>query len=301
MRDSLRRSKVIFTENVDPPSTSRILPEVNQPLISTSQLVYCLKILSQSEDMLPEEAQEWRKKTLDNVQETERLNNLARNVVRAFERDELKDANAVAEVISLGPFLSGSDVRFLLTHFIHELENSDLFNVDSLDWIARMMKSMAPSSPHEIDLAITLSSINKRTHLVKADQIYQMVITIACILDTMVDNRGELNKKDLDEPLAVYLSELKGHVDPYIAFQAEYAFQALQVVPDNESSWQPVQAVQAVQGLLAVLQVMKQGEKAEQVVQAVLSISFRKASQGDRIKRAWYLALRGFGSLLEEG
>jgi len=47
-----------------------------------------------------------------------------------------------------------------------------------------------------------------------------------------------LDRVNLHEPLLSYLETLKSNKDPYMVFQAAYAYQALLFVPDNESPWQ---------------------------------------------------------------
>ncbi|KAG0048041.1 hypothetical protein BGZ83_006948 [Gryganskiella cystojenkinii] len=243
VRDSAKFSRAIFVENVGPPtdsSTLPTLPELNKQLIDTPQLAYCLRVLN--EEVSDKAAKQWRKDTIKDLEELNRFSNLVRNVVRAFERDELKDADAVAEVTTLAPFLGRPDFRFLLAYFVDGLEHSILLNVHSLEGIARLVRSAAPNTLSPDDLVRTLGCINSRMHLVHEqapDYIYQMTITVSRVLDAMADSHVKgLKREDLHEPLSAYLDGLKGHDDPYIVFQAAYAFQALQCVPDNESPWQ---------------------------------------------------------------
>ncbi|KAF9353918.1 hypothetical protein BGX34_011295, partial [Mortierella sp. NVP85] len=48
----------------------------------------------------------------------------------------------------------------------------------------------------------------------------------------------DLDRENLHEPLSTYLKELKESKDPYLVYQAAYAYQAILCVPDNETAWQ---------------------------------------------------------------
>lgn len=336
VRDSVKFLKATFVENVGPPTASCALPELNKQLIDTPQLAYCLKVLN--EEVPDEVAKQWRKDTVKDLEELNRFSTLVRNVVRAFERDELKDADAIAEVTTLAPFLGRPDFRFLLAHFVDGLEHSILLNVHSLEGIARLMRSAAPNTLNADDLVRTLGCINKRMHLVHGqapDYVYQMTTTVSRVLDAMADSHVKgLKREDLHEPLSAYLEGLKGHDDPYIVFQAAYAFQALQCVPDNESPWQAgwrrgtvvaqsaFKLVSAVKALdvnafldgLCTLQTSLEGvckavktakDAYDQVKELYASGQQMKEALQNGLsfdhKRAWYTALRGLDTLLQTG
>jgi hypothetical protein len=149
-----------------------------------------------------------------------------------------------SEVTTLTPFLGRLDFRFLLVHFVDSLEHSILLSGHyySLEGIARLMQSAAPNTLNADNLVRTLGCINKRMQLVHGqapDYVYQMTTAVPRVLDAMADSHVKgLKYEDLHESLSVYLTGLEGHDDPNIVFQAAYAFQALQCVPDNESPWQ---------------------------------------------------------------
>ncbi|KAG0310293.1 hypothetical protein BGZ99_000468, partial [Dissophora globulifera] len=336
VRDSVKFFNEIFIENVAPPTVSPGLPELNKPLTDTQQLAYCLTVLNEVE--LDSDAQKWRDDTVKDLDELKRLSTLVRDVVRAFERDELKDADAVAEVTFLGPFLGRPEFRFLLAHFVDGLEHSMLLDLHSLEGIARLVQSAAPNTLIADDLVRTLGCINKRMHLVHGqapDYVYQMTITVSRVLDAMADcHVNGLKREDLHEPLSAYLEGLKGHDDPHIVFQAAYAFQALQCVPDNESPWQAArrrggsvlrvafQLATAVKALdvnsfidgLCTLQSSLEG--AYKVVEMTMDAydkvkTLYKSGQDLKMalqdglsfsqKRTWYTALRGADMFLQNG
>ncbi|KAI8363049.1 hypothetical protein B0O80DRAFT_4985 [Mortierella sp. GBAus27b] len=82
-------------------------------------------------------------------------------------------------------------------------------------------------------------------------------MAVSHILDAMADvNVKDLDRKKQHELLLSYLSELKESEDPYLVYQAAYAFQALLCVPDNESTWKAAMRrtgeIQGIPGLVTV-------------------------------------------------
>jgi hypothetical protein len=94
----------IFAENLHPPTVEFKLPEADERLNNTPQLVYCLSLLRLSrttDDQLEPVAENWLRVTEKDTDEQERLHTTATEIIRVFKRDELKDAKAVAEVVPL--------------------------------------------------------------------------------------------------------------------------------------------------------------------------------------------------------
>ncbi|KAG0211331.1 hypothetical protein BGX31_001697, partial [Mortierella sp. GBA43] len=91
----------IFQENVRPPAIQHKLPQPDERLSTTPQLVCCLGLLRSShspDDILEPVAHEWLQVIEKDADEQERLHALSNDVIRAYMKDELKDAKAVAEV-----------------------------------------------------------------------------------------------------------------------------------------------------------------------------------------------------------
>ncbi|KAF8923146.1 hypothetical protein BGZ47_005022, partial [Haplosporangium gracile] len=106
-----------FVQDKNPPVIEYKLPEPDERLVNTHQLVYCLGLLKappSSEDLRQNSALSWVQATRNNEDEQERLNTLTTNLVRAFIRDELKGPAAIAEVACVAPFLNRDDFRCLL-------------------------------------------------------------------------------------------------------------------------------------------------------------------------------------------
>ncbi|KAG0226146.1 hypothetical protein BGX31_007387 [Mortierella sp. GBA43] len=81
----------IFTENVRPPAVDQKLPEPDERLVSTPQLVRCLGLLQISQltdNILEPMDQKWLQDIENDMGEKERLHKLATEVIRTFKRDE---------------------------------------------------------------------------------------------------------------------------------------------------------------------------------------------------------------------
>jgi hypothetical protein len=164
---------------------------------------------------------------------------------------------------------------------------------------------------------------------------YQLAVAVSRVLDAMADNKVKgLSREELHEPLSSYLSEIKDIKDPYLMFQAAYAYQALLYVPDDETRWDATlrrtgKVVQGVAGLVSAvkgldfngfivgLKDIQQGvsgasgaiKMAISTVNAVSSaidggnsfVDCMKEGLEFKRKLAWYPALRGAETMLRSG
>ncbi|KAF9353919.1 hypothetical protein BGX34_011296 [Mortierella sp. NVP85] len=110
----------IFAENVDPPAVGYKLPGSDERLTNTPQLAYCLYLLNahrSSDVTLDPAAHNWLNTIEGDMDEQDRLKTMAIEVIKAFKRDELKDAKTVAEVVYLAPALDKDSFQSLLSLF----------------------------------------------------------------------------------------------------------------------------------------------------------------------------------------
>ncbi|KAG0214595.1 hypothetical protein BGX31_001056 [Mortierella sp. GBA43] len=143
-----------------------------------------------------------------------------------------------------------------------------------------------------------------------------------------------LDREKMHEPLLSYLDGLKGSSDPYLVYQAAYAYQALLCVPDNESLWQATlrrtgKVVKGVSGLVSAVkafdvsgfidglgEIQRGLAGAAEVIRIVKDAyegvsSLAQGGQGFleclkeglsfNRKCAWYPALRGADTMIQEG
>ncbi|KAG0243670.1 hypothetical protein BGX31_010371 [Mortierella sp. GBA43] len=339
--DAATLSQEIFLMNVCPPAVDFKPPEPDTGLSDTPQLAHCLALLHTDldlDDILNSAARKWLKTTRDDPDEQERLNTLATYVIRAFKRDELKDAKAVAEVMYLAPVLENDDYRYLLKEFYSGIDQSGLLDIHQLEGLAQVVQSAQNGYLDSDDLVKVLALLSKRlrdTHRQSTDHTYQLTLAVSHVLDAMADaNVKGLDREKLHEPLSLYLDKLKKSSDPYLLYQAAYAFQALLCVPDNESIWKAtlrrtgkvlqgvaglVSAVKSldlngfIEGLRNIQQGLAGASDMVQIVKTACDGVTSLASNGERFleclkegfsfsrKCAWYPALRGADILIRDG
>ncbi|KAI8348228.1 WD40-repeat-containing domain protein [Mortierella sp. GBAus27b] len=331
----------IFPANILPPTVDFVPPEPDARLNSTSQLACCLSLLQVScspEDILVPSARKWLQTAQGEPDEQERLKTLGTDVIRAFKRDEIKDAKAVTEVMFLAPVLDHDDFRYLLKEFYSGIDQSELLDVHQLGGLSHLIQGADPGYLEADDLVKVLEIVSKRlqdTHQQSPQLLYQLTLAVSNVLDAMADtNVKGLDREKTHEPLKAYLEGLKGSSDPYLVYQAAYAYQALLCVPDNESLWQATlrrtgKIVKGISGLVSAVKsidlnafVEGLGEIQQGLAGASEMIQLAKdAYEGastlakssktflDCLKEgmafsrkcAWYTALRGADTLIEEG
>ncbi|KAF9146235.1 hypothetical protein BG015_011651 [Linnemannia schmuckeri] len=127
-----------------------------------------------------------------------------------------------------------------------------------------------------------------RTHLEETHQqlpehFYHLALAASRMLDVMADHKvQDLDRVLEHESLSALFSGLKDSSDPYLIYQACYAYQALQYVPDDETALQTVwrHSSGVVDGLVKVSSVIKLGlgsvleglEKLEEVAISAFGI-----------------------------
>ncbi|KAK3806088.1 MAG: hypothetical protein J3Q66DRAFT_393107, partial [Benniella sp.] len=333
--------QAIFAKNIRPPAMEVKLPKADERLNTTPQLAACLCLLKHSqllEDMLDPPARKWLQAIGKDTDEQDRLKALATNVVRAFQREEIKDNKVVAEVVCLAPILEKSDFQYLLRELCKGIDQSILLDVHLLDGVAQLIPCAEPGYLDADDLVKILELLSTRlraTHAQSSNHMYQLTMAVSRVLDAMADTKVTgLDREKLHEPLTLYLSETKDISDPYLVYQAAYAYQALLYIPDDETLWQATlrrtgKVMQGVAGLVSAvkgldlngfmdgLKDIQQGvsgaigafKLAKSTVDGVTSLSeggkdfvdCMKAGLGVKRKLTWYPALRGAESLLRSG
>jgi hypothetical protein len=215
-----------------------------------------------TDDVVDTATRSWIQATSENTDEHERLKTLATDVVREFKRDELKDVAAVTEVLYLVPVLDRDTFQNLLRDFFTRIDQSDLLVIHHLEGLAQLIQGAKPGHLDADDLVKTLRLLSARlmdTHGQSPNYIYQLTATASHVLDAMADtNVSGLDRETLHEPLLSYLEKLKKGSDPYLVYQAAYAHQALQYVPDNETIWQGAlrrtgKVIQGVSGMVSAV------------------------------------------------
>ncbi|KAG0239886.1 hypothetical protein BGX31_002396 [Mortierella sp. GBA43] len=332
-RDSVMIPAQVFAENRRLSAMEFKPPEPDKRLNDTAQLACSLSLLQSPDDVVDPNARQWVLNTKGNQDEQERLKLLSTDLARTFKRDELKDPKAVAEVVYLTPVLGQSDFKHLLREFTTGIEHSSLLDNNQLEGLAQLLQNAAyPNYLDASELNKILVLINTRpriTHGQSQAHLYQLTLTISHVLDAIADIKVVgLNREMLAESLRTYLEGLMGSSDPYLVFQAAYAYQALQYIPDNDTLWKAaLKRTARVQGISALM-ITTKGSDLNGFIEALGSIQQESAEvtfksgydnptslvesgqsflaclkEGHSFtsKRAWYSALRGADSLLRDG
>jgi len=340
-RDDITVPAQIFAENIRPPTVEFKLPEADERLDNTSQLVHCLGLLkaSQSPDATFEPtAHKWIQAIKNDTEEEERLHTKATDVMRVFKRDDLKNAKVIAEVVLLASILKEDDFHELLREFCSGIKHPGPLNIHQLEGLAQLIQGADPAHLRADDLVRVLELLSNRlmdTHQQPSPHMYQLTMAVSHVLDAMADtNVTKLDREKLHEPLSSYLNELKKKSDPFLVYQAAYAHQALLCIPDNETTWQAAmrrtskvlqgvsELVSATKGLdlnrlIGGLKDIQNGlGESFKVVFAATSTYDRMITLVDRSqslmeslkeglsfekKRDWYSALRGADVLIRQG
>ncbi|KAF9438218.1 hypothetical protein BGZ76_009145 [Entomortierella beljakovae] len=327
----------LFQQDPILPMTKYRLPEIGERITSTPQLAYCISLLNTSLELgdgLNEAEYKWTKYIMAESGELERLKSITDGLVRTFIQDQLKQPDAVAEIVCLAAILDSNDFRKVLDIFINGINRSLLLEENLLDGLSYLLRYAAPGSLYSDDLVKILELLNSRQlniHQQSTRHIRLMAAAVSRVLDSMVDCQVKgLKREQLHEPLSGYLKSLQECPDPQLHYQAAYAYQSLLYVPDDESILQAtlrrtgkiiqgisgvVCAVKALDicGLLDGLQKIQVGisgaykindtfikmkavvDSGQEFIESLRSgLSFSQ-------KSAWYPALRGLDALILEG
>jgi len=328
----------IFPANVQPPSIDFKLPEPDERLHSTPQLVCCLSLLQAARlpnVTLESAADKWLQVIKDDTEEQRRLHVMVKELIRAYKRDEIKDTKIITEVLYLAPVLDKDAYQDLLREFYTGIDHSGLLNVHQLEGIAQLIQGGGPGYLDADDLVKILGLLSDRlrgTHQQSTQHLQQLTVAVSHVLDAMADtNIMDLDRVTLHEPLSLYLKELKGSSDPYLVYQAAYAYQALLCVPDNEPTWQAAmrrtgKVIQGVSGLASAVKSLDLGkffeglrdiQKGFEGVVDVAKVTYDdvkalkeggqqfmdclKEGRSFERKRDWYSALRGADAMIRDG
>lgn len=329
--DSVTIPRHIFAENKRPPTVEFTLPGCGERLKSTPQLVYCLTSLqawrSSIHSTIEPAAQNWAHNLNADEDEMERIESFAPDVVRAFGRDESNDPRLIAEVACLAPVLDKTVYRDLLGQLYKRIEKPLILDTIQLEGLAQVIRCATPGYLEAADLTMMLRLFEVRLCDIQEQpmqHVYELILAVSSVLDAMADaNVKDLNYDGLREPLSDYLNGLKVMSDPYLVYQAAYAYQALQHIPDQEPVWQTAlgrngRAKSGQPNIIGAFNSLDLSEffaqlrniysglsdtskvKSQETSEQTLQDYLQEARSFER-KQAWYPALRMADALLQSG
>ncbi|KAF9542815.1 hypothetical protein EC957_001535 [Mortierella hygrophila] len=340
----------IFPKNLSKPTTRTHWPKFDDHVNTTPQLVLCATLLPDvstptadseetpnqppKENIVDSYHREWIAALQDSI-EQDRLLWVVRGIIRTFVKDATNDSEDIAEVVLIGPILDREYYRELLESVVRKFEESNsMLKEPLLQALVQLVQCAKPRYLEAADLINILGILRRRlkaTHSQSTTYLYQLTLAVSSVLDVMAEHKvNDLNRIQEHEPLTEVLSGLKGTSDPYLLYQASYAFQALQYVPDNESTIQALGRLtigvmesmvklssvlkldlgEFFEGLKSIAEVagtMFEGAKTgyEAVCSLVESGQGIVESLGDALgsghKRPWYSAVRRAEAFVREG
>ncbi|KAF9536873.1 hypothetical protein EC957_009505, partial [Mortierella hygrophila] len=313
----------IFAENVPKPTLKTDLPQLQQRIEMTQQLVYCNALLLRDtlfppkaatgeaaksdgplflqEPVLNKTELDWLETTKKDPTEADRLRWLATRMVEEFITDAGKDSTKIAEIVALGPVLEKEPYRKLLSNLIKEFDDARILDVDMLQGLVQMVQDNSTGYLVSDDLIKILGILRvhlQGTHQQSTEHSHHLTQAVSRILDVMAEHKvQDLDRVLEHEPLSAVLSGLKDSLDPYLMYQACYAFQALQYVPDDESALQTVwrHSTGVVHGLVNVTAVFKLD-----LVSVLEGLNNLQEALGGTISVAG-IVYEGMSSLMESG
>lgn len=250
----------IFPKNVPKPKPQITWPNVGERIKTTPQLVLCATLLPKEsiveaelteddgvlesgsdENVLDGAPADWVK-AMEEPMKQDLIQELAHGTVDEYNKDATKNSDTIAEAVFLAPILNYEYYRILLIHTIQKLELSPLLDLISLQGLVQVVQSASPGFLEADDLRKILGLVRIRllgTLQQSPDYVYHLTLAVSRILDVMADNKvSGLDRVTEHESLSAVLSGLKGSSDPFLLYQASYAYQALQYVPHNETTLQ---------------------------------------------------------------
>ncbi|KAG0221243.1 hypothetical protein BGX31_010063 [Mortierella sp. GBA43] len=334
-------SSNIFPQNIQLQSIDVKLPEPDERLINTPQLACCLGLLQaihSPANTLEPRAYKWLQVIEKDADEQERLHAMSSDVIRAFKSDEIKDAKVIAEVVYLAPVLTKDQFRDLLRDFHSAIEQSTLLDTYRVAGLAQLIQGADSGYLDADDLVKILDHLSNRlkaTHRQSSSHTRQLTLAVSHVLDAMAETQvKDVDREKIHEPLMEYLNELKKSSDPFLVYQAAYAYQALLYVPDDETLWQAalrrtghvfkgisglVSAVKSVdlEKLIEGLDSIQKGLAGVSKIAEIAFTAYKDVKElaqsgqgfleglkdGLSFKRqsAWYPALRGADTLIHRG
>ncbi|KAG0046913.1 hypothetical protein BGZ83_007941 [Gryganskiella cystojenkinii] len=295
-------------------STSTLTTSVSTQLSSSPTAVPASQIdISAIIKPFNERELEWAEKVKDSPEEKERIQLLLIEVVRQFINDDLKDLDAIQEVVLVAPALNKDHYRRLLEHFLKKLDNASLMDVPLLQGLVQLVQVAPLGHLRDDDMIRTLRTarqlLGDPSRQLKDDSIH-FALALSRILDILACNKvKDLNRVEEHGPLLEILQAAKASKDPILKFQTLYAFQALMRVPDDESAGQSIlrHLGETARGLLLMSNIYQfefDGlvEGLPAAIKGGLGLfADLKEALGATSNEPWYDAVRGVEVLVRAG
>ncbi|KAG0308153.1 hypothetical protein BGZ98_008810 [Dissophora globulifera] len=333
----------IFPENLKALSVENTPPKIPCRFETTSQLAFCVcRYRYQcgrsraAKDPTDAASHTWLNAIERDPNEKDRIFWLASRLAMEFAKDKLKVTEIIAEVIPLGPVLEEIDYTKLLGSIVDKIRVTSLMSdlTPLLQGLVQLLQSAAPMCHNHADLVGILDLLKDRldiVHKLSSKVPYHLILVVSRVLQVMEEHKvKDIDRASVHERLSKILSGFKDSTDPYVIYQASYAFQALQYIPHNESVLRAFlrHSGGLAQGLAKVSRVatldlgdlleglgklQKTSSDIYQIGKSVYegirtlfesgrgAFDSIKKGAGMGHKRPWYVAIRGAETLVQEG
>ncbi|KAF9079954.1 hypothetical protein BGX23_002912, partial [Mortierella sp. AD031] len=253
----------IFPNNVARPTLTTELPKPHARIENTPQLVFVYSLLTRSPSTsvattggkeegdavndspvapLTDNQREWVK-SIDPVEQGH-FAWIVEQLVNAFSEDTVKSPIAIAEIVLLGPILDHDTFRSLLSCFISKFEQTIPMDLTLLQGLVQFVECAAPGYLVDNDLVRITTVLSKElavTHNGTSNHLLHLTMALSRVLDVMVAGGiKDLNRERDHQPLMELLAYMMGDDNIHLKYQAAYAYQALQYLPDDETPLQVV-------------------------------------------------------------
>ncbi|KAG0055688.1 wD repeat domain [Gryganskiella cystojenkinii] len=256
---------------------------------------------------------EWIQSISNRPLEKERILRLPVKMIDKFLARPNKDAEAIREIVLIGPVLSKEQYRRLLNSFVSEFGSMTLLDVDVLHGLIQLVQDAPPKYLTADDMIQILRIIRKRLED-PAQQSEENTIPLMSALCKVLDIM-EFNKvKDLDrveehEPLIAVIEASMASEDPLLKYLACYAFEALLCVPDDEPVLHGVfrHAMGTIDGIVKISGVAQMDisglvEGVPAVIKGGMGLfGHLKKALGYKPNAPWYAAVRRAQVLVRAG
>ncbi|CAO3567047.1 unnamed protein product [Mortierella alpina] len=302
----------IFSANVYTRNAKIELPMIDKTdnrisrINSTPQLALCSSLLLKSQGAPSQKGRDrtqhdWIKAIENDVVEQDHLRWLGTRIVEEFSKDAVKDSAAVTEIVLLGPVIDREHYRKLLNGFIFEFEKAKLLDVHLLQGLTQLVQCASDGYLVADDLIKILSALKEKlqnTHHQTTEHLYHLTLALSRLLDVMAEHKvQDVKRVEEHEVLFKIFSGLSGGSDPFLMYQASYAFQALQYIPDDENELQAVlrHSTGVLESLLKISSVVKMDLSS--VLDGLKGFQEALSSAYDTAKAGY----EGFRSLMDSG
>ncbi|KAG0308152.1 hypothetical protein BGZ98_008809 [Dissophora globulifera] len=344
----------VLSDNLKASSAKIVMPKIHGRFETTSQLAFCIGLLHLGQpssstdedgsitahgtlkDLTDTTYRSWIETIEEYPGEKERILWLGSRLAMQLAKDKVKEANSLAEVLFLGPVLEDNDYKNLLSSIVDKIKVTTLASalIPLVQGLVQLLQSAAPSCHDAADLVAILRVLKEKlygVHKPSSKVPYHLILAVSRVLQVMVDQElKDLDRVLVHESLSEILSGFKDSTDPYVIYQASYALQALQYVPDNESvlhaflrhSGGLVEGFIKVSGVVRLdlsdllkglndiqrtaNDIYKIGKSTYEGMRTLVEsgrgvFNSIKEGAGMSRKRPWYVAIRGAETLAQEG